>query len=216
MSKATWTVGGLVLCGGASRRMGRPKEWLPIGRELMLQRVVRQVRAVTDPVVVAARPGQTLPDLPPSVRVVRDAVPLGGPLHGMAAGLAAFPPDDVSAAFITGSDMPFLVPGVVRFLLERLGDRQAAVLGDDAWRPLGAVYRTQVLANVQKLLYSEPHAGPRRLLELVSVAWVNPRDLVAIDPQLLSWQNVNDPNEYELACSWLETTPSLRQAADPG
>ena len=33
--------GGIVLCGGQSSRMGRPKAWLPFGDELMLPRVVR-------------------------------------------------------------------------------------------------------------------------------------------------------------------------------
>ena len=32
--------GGGVLCGGESRRMGRPKAWLAFGNEVMLQRVV--------------------------------------------------------------------------------------------------------------------------------------------------------------------------------
>ena len=37
---------GIVLCGGRSSRMGRPKAWLPFGGELMLQRIVRILRAV--------------------------------------------------------------------------------------------------------------------------------------------------------------------------
>ena len=32
------TTGGIVLCGGRSSRMGRPKAWLPFGTELMLPR----------------------------------------------------------------------------------------------------------------------------------------------------------------------------------
>ena len=36
-------VGGIVLCGGRSSRMGSPKAWLPFGGEPMLARVVRVV-----------------------------------------------------------------------------------------------------------------------------------------------------------------------------
>ena len=58
-------VGAIVLCGGMSRRMGRPKAWLPFGPdEVMLQRVVRLVREVVGPVVVVAAPEQELPMLP--------------------------------------------------------------------------------------------------------------------------------------------------------
>ena len=37
------TVGGIVLCGGQSQRMGQPKAWLPFGGELMLPRIVRPI-----------------------------------------------------------------------------------------------------------------------------------------------------------------------------
>ena len=41
MAKVLASLGAVVLCGGESRRMGRPKAWLPFGPERMLQRVVR-------------------------------------------------------------------------------------------------------------------------------------------------------------------------------
>ena len=50
--------GAVVLCGGESRRMGRPKAWLPFGPERLLQRVVRLVGTVAHPVVVVAAPSQ--------------------------------------------------------------------------------------------------------------------------------------------------------------
>ena len=64
--------GGLVLCGGRSRRMGADKAWLPFGEECLLQRVVRIVTEVAEPVVAAASQGQVLPPLPEGVAAVRD------------------------------------------------------------------------------------------------------------------------------------------------
>ena len=58
-------VGGIVLCGGQSKRMGRPKAWLPVGEELMLPRVVRllgEAVGTISPDVATAR--TTLPLLP--------------------------------------------------------------------------------------------------------------------------------------------------------
>src|SRR5262245_29573929 len=79
---------GIVLCGGRSSRMGRSKAWLPFGGEVLLQRTVRMLSEVVDPVVVVAAPGQELPSLPESVTVARDQEAYLGPLNGLAAGLA--------------------------------------------------------------------------------------------------------------------------------
>ncbi len=50
------SAGGIVLCGGQSKRMGRPKAWLPFGGETMLERVVRLLSEVVHPIVVVAAP----------------------------------------------------------------------------------------------------------------------------------------------------------------
>src|SRR5262245_24571473 len=89
MTVSELQVGGVVLCGGRSSRMGRPKAWLPFAGEIMLPRVVRLLREVVSPVVVVAAPGQDVPPVPPEVRVVRDEREGRGPLQGLAAGLDA-------------------------------------------------------------------------------------------------------------------------------
>src|SRR5262245_44239294 len=107
------TAGGIVLCGGRSSRMGRPKAWLPVGGELLLQRVVRVVRQAADPVVVVAAPGQDVPPLPAGVDVVRDDIEGRGPLQGLAAGLAALE-GTAEVAYLSACDVPFLTPEFVR------------------------------------------------------------------------------------------------------
>ncbi len=49
MASVRISAGGIVLCGGQSKRMGRPKAWLPFGGETMLQRVVRVLAEVVHP-----------------------------------------------------------------------------------------------------------------------------------------------------------------------
>src|SRR5262245_54263717 len=73
---------GIVLCGGQSKRMGRPKAWLPFAGELMLPRVVRLLGEVVAPIVVVAAPDQAVPPLPAHVAVVRDEAKGRGPLQG--------------------------------------------------------------------------------------------------------------------------------------
>ena len=81
-------VAGVVLAGGRSTRMGRPKANLEWHGSTLLHRVTGIVgRAVEGPVVVVRAPDQELPELPPGVRVVEDAAEGRGPLQGLAAGL---------------------------------------------------------------------------------------------------------------------------------
>ncbi|QDU21086.1 molybdenum cofactor guanylyltransferase [Urbifossiella limnaea] len=187
--------GGIVLCGGLSSRMGRPKCWLPVGGEPMLLRVLRVVSAVGDPVVVVAAAGQELPTLPDGVAVVRDEAEGNGPLQGLAAGLAALA-GRADAAVVTGCDCPLLSSAVLRRLVEIRADASTCVtVTDDIPRPLPGVYAVAVLAEVRALLA----AGRLRLgalFEHVPTRLVTPSELADIDPQLRSLRNVNTPDEY--------------------
>src|ERR671936_2243425 len=138
------TVGGVVLCGGRSKRMGRPKAWLPFAGEIMLPRVVRLLGEAVRPVVVVAAPDQEVPPLPPEVAVVRDEEKGRGPLQGLAAGLAALE-GRADAAYLSSCDVPFLRPAFVRRLIDLLGAHAICVPRVGAHHhPLAAVYRLNV------------------------------------------------------------------------
>ncbi len=106
-------VGGIVLCGGQSRRMGQPKATLPFGSEIMLTRVLRLLGEAVGPRLVVAAPSQELPALPADVRIVRDRAAGLGPLEGLFCGLSALRPR-VDAAYVSGCDVPLLRPQFVR------------------------------------------------------------------------------------------------------
>src|ERR1051326_5390008 len=113
---------GIILCGGQSKRMGRPKAWLPFGDEVLLQRVERILRAVVQPIVVVAAPDQDIPSLPGDVTVVRDAERGRGPLQGLAAGLGALA-GRADAAYVSSCDVPLLGAEFVRRLIDRKSTR---------------------------------------------------------------------------------------------
>lgn len=190
--------GGIVLCGGHSRRMGRPKAWLPFGGEPMLARVVRLLRQTVGPVVVVAAPDQDVPALPRGITIVRDQERGRGPLQGLAAGLLALE-GQVDAAYLSSCDVPFLQPGFVRRLIELLGDHVICVpkVGD-FHHPLAAVYRLEVADAVSKLL-AENRLRPYFLFEAVRTRVVTADELADVDPTLQSLRNLNTPEEYELA-----------------
>jgi molybdopterin-guanine dinucleotide biosynthesis protein A len=189
--------GAIILCGGKSSRMGRDKATLPFGPERMLQRIVRLISQVVEPsnlVVVAAR-NQSLPELPRNVVVTRDVHEYRGPLEGLSTGLSALA-DRVDAAYATGCDVPLLVPAFVDRMFELLGDFDTAVPFDgEHHHPLAAVYRSIVLARVQKLLDAQ-RMRPRFLFDEVRTREIPVDELRAVDPQLTTLENLNYEKDY--------------------
>jgi molybdopterin-guanine dinucleotide biosynthesis protein A len=178
--------------------MGRPKAMLPFGPESMLGRVVRLLGSVGEPVVVVASPGQELPQLPPTIRVVRDRRPDRGPLEGIRAGLDALG-EQAEAAYVTGCDVPLLVPGFVERMIELLAGFDVAVPHVDGYdEPLAAVYRRSVLEHVEALLAAD-RLRPAFLFDRVRTRRVEADELTEIDPNLASLANVNSPADYVAA-----------------
>jgi molybdenum cofactor guanylyltransferase len=189
-------VGGIVLCGGRSSRMGRPKAWLPFGDEVLLQRVVRILSEVVDPIVVVAAPDQELPSLPPITVIARDNREGLGPLNGLAAGLAALQ-GRVDAAYLSSCDVPFLRAVFVDRVLAGLGDADVCVPEVGGFRhPLAAAYRVSLLPKVRELIEAN-RLRPVFLMELVPTRVLREADLG--DAGLASLRNVNTPEDYEAA-----------------
>ena len=191
-------VGGIVLCGGQSKRMGRPKAWLPFAGELMLPRVVRLLGEAVQPIVVVAAPEQDVPPLPADVRVVRDEEKGRGPLEGLAAGLAALR-GQVDAAYLSSCDVPFLQPAFVRRLIDLLGNHDICVPKVGEYHhPLAAVYRLGVAGTVAQLL-AENRLRPFFLFATVRTRVVEAVELADVDPAYQSLRNLNMPEDYEAA-----------------
>lgn len=205
-AKHAMKFGGVVLCGGRSSRMGRPKAWLPFGGELLLPRVVRTVRSVVEPVVVVAAPGQDVPALPAGVEIVRDPVEGRGPLAGLAAGLAALE-GRVDAVYLSACDAPFLSPAFVRFVIDSLGKQSIVVPRIGGYfHPLAAAYRSDVSEAVASLLAAD-RLRPVDLFDLVPTRVLVETDFRAVDPGLQSLRNVNTPDEYARALRDLSQRP---------
>jgi molybdenum cofactor guanylyltransferase len=164
----------------------------------MLQRVVRLVGEVVASIVVVAAAGQTLPPLPACVTVATDRRQGRGPLEGLAAGLATIDPQ-VDAAYVTGCDVPLLVPAFVARLFDRLGDNDIAVPKDgDHFEPLAAVYRCRVRAAVKALLAAD-QLRPAFLFERVKTHAIPVERFRTVDPELNTLLNINRPEDYTTA-----------------
>ncbi len=132
--------------------MGKPKAWLPFAGELMLHRVVRILSGVVNPIVVVAAPEQEVPPLPEKITLLRDKVKGKGPLQGLAMGLEWLQ-GKAEAAYVSSCDVPFLRPAFMLRMVDLLGDHKICVpkIGD-YHHPLAAVYRTEIIPVVERLI----------------------------------------------------------------
>lgn len=219
-------VGAIVLCGGRSSRMGRAKALLPVGNEVMLQRVCRVLAPLVQAITVVAAEGQELPDLSnewlssavkrptscvsrellasdePFIRIVRDLVEYRGPLAGLAVGLADLS-GEVDCVYASACDAPLLRPEFVAAMIAALGDAEIAVPFDRQFHhPLAAVYRVSVLPKIEELLAAD-QLRPVYLFEKCLTHEVSTEDLRRIDPALDSLCNINTPEEYAQALARL-------------
>ena len=127
---------GIVLAGGKSSRMGRPKALLPIGPrgETFFDRVTRTLldAGVDDIVVVvgadaeAIRAGVRI--LPAGVRIIDNPNYEQGQLTSLLAGLRAIDIAGASAALVTLIDVPFVSASTVRQLISVHRERGAPIV----------------------------------------------------------------------------------------
>jgi molybdopterin-guanine dinucleotide biosynthesis protein A len=92
--------GGVLLTGGASRRMGTDKATLVVDGETLAARAAAVLRVVCDPVVEVG-PGVS------TLRAVREEPAGSGPLAALVAGAAAVG-DDIGPVVLLACDMPFV------------------------------------------------------------------------------------------------------------
>jgi molybdopterin-guanine dinucleotide biosynthesis protein A len=178
--------------------MGTSKAVLQFGPETMLQRVVRLLSVVVDPIVVVAAREQQLPELPREVIVTRDEREQRGPLEGLRGGLKALP-ESVDAAYVTSCDVPLLVPEFVTRMIELLDCCDIAVMEIDGFaHPLSAVYRRNTLPYVEDLL-AKDKLRPVFLFDAVRTRRVRPEEMVSVDPDLRTLRNLNTPDDYTAA-----------------
>lgn len=201
---------GVVLAGGRSSRMGRPKAELEWHGSTLLRRTLGVLaRSVDGPLLVVRAADQPLPQLPAQVDIIEDPEQGLGPLQGVAAGLAALA-GRAQTAFVCSTDLPFLHPAFVRRVLSVLTDDLDVVLpvARGYPQPLAAAYRVSLAPLVTELVA----AGDRRpaflfrhercrTLRIDDAALLEDPVLAAADPLLDSVVNVNSPDDYRAARS---------------
>lgn len=208
----------IILAGGDSQRMGSDKANLLLDGRSLLQSVTAIMRQVFPKVILSVRqprPGIGLPQ-------VNDDPSCAGPLAGLISGLAAA---ETPWIFAVACDMPFVVPEVIE-LLGRYRTNPPSVppcqggsgisspdkgrqggVGCQAVvpvvqgypQPLAAFYARNCLEVIRAHLDSGGKNSLQAVLERLDVCYVDEAEMLAVDPGLRSFFDLDTPQDVALA-----------------
>ncbi|OAP42655.1 molybdenum cofactor guanylyltransferase [Sinorhizobium glycinis] len=197
----------VILAGGRSSRMGRPKAAVVLGGQTMLARVVDRLspQAASIAVNLNADPGIALPSDHP---VIADTIPgLPGPLAGVLAALhhASKTAPSASHVLTVPIDAPFFPAALAARLQGALlaGDEIAVAWSVGEMHPLFALWPVAIADDLEAWIRMDEKRRVRAFIARhPSVAVDFPITATKAGP-LDPFFNVNTPQQLEEAEEWL-------------
>ena len=186
----------IILAGGQSRRLGFDKTALRVDGQTMLERTVGLMAALCrgDVVVVTAAASERSLA---GARLVADLYPGKGVLAGIYTGLSA---GTAAYSLVVAADMPFLSAGLLSYLLSLAPQHDVVVPVLNGYaEPLHAVYSRACLQPIEQQLKGDKAPRIISFFADVDVRRVAEADLLPHDPQLLSFFNINTPEDLQRA-----------------
>ena len=187
---------GVILAGGLSKRLGgRNKAFIEIGGKRIIDRQMDVYRRLFDQIILVTNDPVTYIDV--DALIVSDHYDQRSSLNGLYAGLFAATHDCV---FCTACDTPFVNDALISCLLENIDPKADIIVPStvSGFEPMFAVYRKTCLpAMVWQL--ERDLLKIQGLFRKVRVKTVAESELRVIDPQLISFFNINTPEDLVLA-----------------
>ena len=176
----------LVLAGGMSRRMGRPKPWIEVGDTVLLRYVVERLSAAFSEVMVSFSEPEQMEQLVP-YRVVFDRKRSAGPLAGLEAGLMAAHHDIV---FAVGCDMPYVERSTAELAVAAARNCDAAIPRHDGlFEPVCGAYSKSALHAITGALDAGNFVA-HDVADYLDVTW-----LEGLDPA--QFESLNTQSDLE-------------------
>jgi molybdenum cofactor guanylyltransferase len=170
----------LVLAGGGSRRMGRPKAWIEVGETVLVRHVVDRLAPAFSEVIVSFAEPEQMDHLLP-YRVVFDRKRSAGPLAGIEAGLLAARNE---VLFALGCDMPYVTRSTAEMAVAAAHQADAAIPRHDGlYEPVCAAYRRSALPVIVAALDAGSYTAHDVVMDM-DVTWledVDPAELESLN-----------------------------------
>ena len=193
-------VGGFILAGGESSRMGRDKALLELEGVALIVRTSRLVESAGHRCTIV---GDSVRLEGLELLVIEDEFPGAGPLGAIATALRA---SEAEWNLIVACDLPYLTREWLEFLIGRAvrSDADAVLpMNERGAEPLCAVYRKRADGAIRAAL----DRGVRKVtdgLADVRIEFIEPREWKGFDSDGLLFKNMNSPADYEEAKTRLD------------
>jgi len=198
----------VILAGGFSRRFGRDKGLVVLAGKPLILHVIDRVSKVADEVLVVVSSEEQKNKfetiLEEKANLVIDKDDSQSPLVGAITG---FESANAEYSLLLPCDTPLLSIQIVQFLLDMCTNRSAAI---PRWpsgyiEPLQAVYRTESALTAAKTALKQGKMNMQSMIDnLRGVRYVSTMVLEQLEPDLLTFFNVNTPQDLKKAESILK------------
>jgi molybdopterin-guanine dinucleotide biosynthesis protein A len=187
---------GVILAGGRNTRFGgHNKAFIRIGKRLIIDRILDALKGRVGEIIVITNDPSTYLDW--NFPLYSDHYSIRSSLNGIHAGLfyASHP-----HAFFCACDTPFPQPELIAYLIDRIEPRVDVVIPQTSMgmEPLFAVYSKSCLRHVTAQLEAE-RLKITNFFKAVGVVKLKEEEMRRHDPNLLSFFNINTPQDRETA-----------------
>ncbi|HMO79408.1 MAG TPA: molybdenum cofactor guanylyltransferase [Pyrinomonadaceae bacterium] len=204
-------IGGYILAGGKSSRLGSPKWRTALGGRRLVDIVAAAMAPVVAPPITLVG---DLGDDPSGFRLIRDTMVDGkypavaGPLVGL---LSAIEDSRDPWIAVLACDLPFVRSELIAGLVSLIDDNADAIVPvqpDGRLQPLCAVYRKKTCNQAILDQLSTGRSSMLSLLDLITVRKLEPVEYVGLEGSERFFFNVNTPEDLATARTIFETPPA--------
>jgi molybdopterin-guanine dinucleotide biosynthesis protein A len=184
---------GIILCGGNATRMGGvQKALLPLNGRSLIERKIELIRPFVEDIILVTNDLSSFEHL--GCSCIPDVEPHVGPLMGIYSGLLR---TDTVYNLFTSVDTPFLRHRLIDYLIEHGAQADGFVT---TWKgktePLTAVYAKSCIPIIRKSLHKYRVVS---FYEHADIRYAPESDIRAIDPEGISFFNINTYEDYKRA-----------------
>jgi len=190
-------VTGIILADGTNPKLGGNKGTELIGGIPVIERVINVLKPITSRIILVTGGDTITYSTVKGVEIINDNHSIKRPLTGIYTGLCC---SRSKANIVVTCDMPFLNAALLDHMVKILPSYDAIV---PRWpnmqkEPLHAVYSISCLLPMKKHIETNRYSIIHVLKEM-HVLHLNKRGFGELDPQFLSFLNINDQADIDLA-----------------